>query len=297
MAFVAAAPLVVQAIPEVGKTVRTGIEQAPGIITSIGTQAKETQFIPQTATFVENAASGTVGLAKGVVSSAAHTTFSIAEKMMLAMIILIVLILLVVGVSLLVSANYKTGFVFTLFGVMGAAGAAYWARNPATPGVLGEGEPTIGGEDEVIDEETDDDIDFQELEGDIDYLEVEPEEEEKKNHVHFEDADADMHKDLSLLVSIIEGKESPQKLVDLREYTESQGIKLENFAKKSVEIIDKILAKKGELSEAYKKLSEEDKNEIKSLLEEFKKLCLEANSQNREIEGKIMELSELLSSS
>jgi hypothetical protein len=300
----AALPLVAQAIPEVAGVAKEGIKQSPSIITAIGQQAEKTQFIPQSAEFVEKAATGTIGAIKGTSKAIAHTTFSIAEKMMLATIILIVIILLVIGVSLLAASDYKTGFVFTFFGVLGAAGAFYWAKNPATPGVLGEGEDDMYDGSPVIDmsqgnDETDDEIDFQELEGDIDYIEIEPQEskDKKKRKVHFGGHEDAIMSNLTELISVIEGEHPLKALEDIRKSIEEKGVEAETSIKTIVETINKTLEKKDAIITAYKKLSNEDQTEVKSLLGELKKLSLEVKEKSYEVEGKIMELTDVLASS
>jgi hypothetical protein len=140
--------------------------------------------VSELGSLAEKAGTGGVKLVTNTVSSATHATFSIAEKLFIATIIFICIILLIVGASLLVNSNWKSGGIITTLGAAGVAGSIYWLKHPASAGILGRWEggddygdgddPLVVSVSDVDDESGDkDEADFEELEGEVDYLDVE----------------------------------------------------------------------------------------------------------------------------
>jgi hypothetical protein len=314
LAAPAAVSLASQAVPTVGKVAEKAIETAPSAVTAISDAAYKNKFLETSSQFVTSAATGTTNVASKAISSTAHATFSIAEKMLMGSIIVMILIILVVGVSLLVNQNWKSGFVFTLFGVIGAAGMYFWTKNPATADILGENvqgrgeddEPNVvemnmgsyDGGDEVDPSMIDDEIDFEELEGDIDYLEIE--EDKKKKKVKFSDEvkgahEENMSNDLKKLIMVINGTNPASDLREIETSIENTGKIFESNSKEIVELIEKTMEKKGELITQYQNLKEDEKNEVKRLLGEFKKLSSEVRGSSHDLEGKLDELSAIFS--
>lgn len=261
----------------------------------LGEFASRSGAVPAVANLAEKGAAGAVGVAGKSISSATKVTFGIAEKMMVGMIILICIILLFVGLSLLVNEYWKSGGLMTLFGLGGVVGAMYWMRNPATNSILGGDDDTYES-DPVVEMMSKDDEDFEELEGDIDYIEHD---QKTKKKVHFSPEtpytgshEDTMLNDLNRVISVLEGESGD--LEEIKKSIEDCGTETESVMKAVIETIEKSLEKKDSLKSSYEKLNDEDKQEVKYLLEEIRKLSNEVKEKSHDIDGKLLELIESL---
>ena len=94
---------------------------------------------------------------------------------------------------------------------------------------------------------------------------------------------------------VINGTNPASDLREIETSIENTGKIFESNSKEIVELIEKTMEKKGELITQYQNLKEDEKNEVKRLLGEFKKLSSEVRGSSHDLEGKLDELSAIFS--
>jgi DNA-binding transcriptional MerR regulator len=240
----------------------------------LGEFANATNLVPTVADLAKEGTAGAVNVAGKSITQATKVTFNVAEKMMVATIIVICIILLFIGLSLLLNDYWKSGGLMTLFGLGGAVGAMYWFRNPASNSILGgdemyESEPVV-----------DMDHDFESTEGDMSYIVP-----------TYEGSHEDtMLSDLERILSVLESEDRETELSEIKKSIEECGAETESVMKSIADVIDKTLDKKEEVKAMYDRLKDEEKEEVKNLLEEIRKLSNEVKEKSHNIDGKLLEL-------
>lgn len=280
----------------------TEIARAIGV--GVGAAIGESGAVTEGSKLISQGASKATDLAVSGVGKSVRVGFSAAEKMMVASIIVICIILIFIGLGLLMNQFYKSGSMIGLFGLVGLGGAIYWSRNSATASVLGLGED---------DELSPGDLDFQELDGDLDELpmhydsakpddkslkqvsfdfdksgKLEESEESGKTGSH----EQEMLSELQQLVSIMENAEvnTDQSFANVNSISETAGA----TNQKILDALNATLENRDKLRVAYKKMDPAMQTKYKDVLANLKKLAVEMQEKSHSIEGKLLELIESL---
>jgi hypothetical protein len=201
----------------------------------------------------------------------------VIEKIIIAVIIVICFILLAVGLGLLLDGDYTSGAVVGLLGAGGMGATVYWAFHPALK---------VGGwedwEDNVVDVDgsgEDYDVDFLDGGEDFDELPVDY----NVSGAHEES----MLADFNHMIEMLRDTDGSDGLTSLLE-------KIKDGSKTSMSSIEQLKsaiksANTAEVREAYNKLSSEDKEQVRAILDSMKELS--ENVEHGDVSAAIGEFS------